>query len=614
MLEAALWLADMDRGGVWLLGSGAAPTRVALQIGLSDGAARLLEGCPIGLLSGGPSYWGRGTRAEPHLEELRRLEGLGPMALLPIRHGPRLLGALLVGSGGGQLFPARAREAAEFVAAAAGAVIGHKLGELALQDSEAALQALIENTDSAIALMDRERRLLTFNASFAEAVREICGSQVRLGAPIEEFLRDDVWQWLDPRHRRALAGARLREEVAIAVGSETRHWGVTFNPVVSGGKVTGVSIYSLDITQRRRTERQLLEKEDLLSRVLETLDEGVVVLDRDFRCTYMNAAMERICGRPREEALKPDVPPWETWPHLAQTGADRAMRRAMGGERSEVEEAPYTLEDGTGGFTTEVYLPLRAGGKRASGIVGIIREVTRRRRAEEALRALPRRLVRAQEQERQRVSRELHDEIGQVLTAVKISLQRLKCTEEDPRLADIDVGIEQIDRAIDGVRDLSISLRPLHLDVLGLGPAIRAHIERLTREGGPRAEVSVPAVGVRLPFEVEIACFRIVQEAVTNALRHAQAQRLWVGVEVVEGELRLSVRDDGSGFDTEAAWARIDTGQSLGLRSMHERADLLGGRIEIHSGGAGSEVVAWLPLGRPDATASGGRPPEENQA
>jgi PAS domain S-box-containing protein len=493
VLDATLWLADMDRGRVWLLDSGAAAKRVALQTGLSDGAVRLLDGCPAGLVAGGPYFWHRDKRAEPLLEEIRRLEGLGPLGLLPIRHGPRLLAALLVGSGGGQAFPARARKAAEFVAVAAGAVIGHKLGELALEDSEAALVALFENTDSSIVLMDRERRLLKFNVSFAEAIREICGTQVRVGIPIEEFLREDLWQWLAPRHRRALAGARLREEAAVVAGPETRHWGVTFNPVISGGQVTGVSIYALDITEHRRTERQLLEKEN-------------------------------------------------------------------------------------------------------------------------ALRALPRRLVMAQEQERQRVSRELHDEIGQVLTAVKISLQRLKGAANDPRLADIDVGIKQIDRAIDGIRDLSISLRPLHLDELGLGPAIRAHIERLTREGGPRAEVSVPAVGVQLPFEVETACFRIVQEAVTNVLRHAAAERLWVGVEVVAGELRLSVRDDGSGFDTKAARARIDAGQSLGLRSMHERADLLGGRIEIHSGDSGSEVVAWLPLERSGPDAAERNPPEGSEA
>jgi len=231
------------------------------------------------------------------------------------------------------------------------------------------------------------------------------------------------------------------------------------------------------------------------------------------------------------------------------------------------------------------------------------RDITENEEAEQALRLLSRRLLLAQEDERRRISSELHDEIGQVLTAVKIGLQRLeRGDEEDSRGLPIAGSVLAIDRAIEDVRHLCLDLRPPLLDELGLETALEAHAERLARETG--LVIRVHASGLKsLPMEHQIVCFRVVQEALTNVLRHSGAALASVEVVGEEPAARLAVKDDGSGFDLKAAMSRGAADRSVGLASMRERVGLVGGRFEIDTApGAGTVVRAWLPVPQADAT------------
>lgn len=217
-----------------------------------------------------------------------------------------------------------------------------------------------------------------------------------------------------------------------------------------------------------------------------------------------------------------------------------------------------------------------------------------------AARTYSRRLIEAQEGERRRIARELHDQVGQILTAVKINLHvlRQKCSAPEI-LSSIEDNMKVIDEAVDQVRDLSVGLRPLLLDDFGLVVAVRWYLDRQARSCGVPADFTTHSLGEddRFSSELETACFRIVQEAVTNVARHARASRISVMLGRVGQDLTLLISDDGAGFDMKALRTSAAT---LGLRSMEERVQAMGGSITIDSAPAsGTAICARLPIPSP---------------
>ncbi len=203
-----------------------------------------------------------------------------------------------------------------------------------------------------------------------------------------------------------------------------------------------------------------------------------------------------------------------------------------------------------------------------------------RRQTEDTLQRLSRRLLEAQENERRAIARELHDELGQALQALKINLQTVQRfpKESAQRLAD---SIEIVDHTLQQVRNLSLDLRPSLLDDLGLAAALEWYVERQEQRTGVASHFTAAPPDLHADPTVETACFRVAQEALTNVVRHAHAQNVWVELQQQGTELHLVVRDDGSGFDVRAARARATQGGSLGLLGMQERVELAGGRFDI---------------------------------
>jgi len=235
------------------------------------------------------------------------------------------------------------------------------------------------------------------------------------------------------------------------------------------------------------------------------------------------------------------------------------------------------------------------------------------RAAGERLRTLSRRLVEAQENERCRIARELHDEVGQALTTVIINLQTLQRLLDAPRAEPpperdegrdeapapptyLEESLQTVRRTLQQVRDMSLDLRPSLLDDLGLAPALRWYTDRQAQREGFTVHFAAELPETRLPVDVETTCFRVVQEALTNVIRHAQAQR--VSIELRRGQegLELSIRDDGRGFDVERALRHAAGGARLGLLGMQERVQFAGGQIDIQSApGHGTEIRVSFP-------------------
>lgn len=239
------------------------------------------------------------------------------------------------------------------------------------------------------------------------------------------------------------------------------------------------------------------------------------------------------------------------------------------------------------------------------GIVFNCRDITKRKQAEEKLeesrqrlQVLSRRLVEAQEAERRRIALELHDEIGQALTAAEMSLQAaLQTPGHDALKPRLQASLAAVERVLEEAHDLALNLRPSMLDDLGLKPALVWLTHRQADLAGLRGEVQGGAWEGRLDPVIETACFRIAQEALTNVVRHARARAVTVTLDRADGQLHLCVSDDGAGFDAAAVRSEAVRGLSLGMLSMEERAMLVGGRLECRSTpGEGTEIHAWLPL------------------
>jgi PAS domain S-box-containing protein len=225
--------------------------------------------------------------------------------------------------------------------------------------------------------------------------------------------------------------------------------------------------------------------------------------------------------------------------------------------------------------------------------------------ANERLQTLSRRLVDAQESERRRIARELHDGIGQAITAAQLNLRVLQRRPDAPSLGPLlEENITMLGEVLRDVRHLSLDLRPPLLDDLGLVAALEWYTQEQARRAGLEAVVQSDVEEGRIHPTLETAFFRLAQEAVTNVIRHARAKTLSVKLRQKGDELHLLVRDDGVGFDVEAMRQPGARVASLGLVGMEERATLIGGGIQFHSSPArGTEVHAWVSMNAFGSTA-----------
>jgi PAS domain S-box-containing protein len=352
-----------------------------------------------------------------------------------------------------------------------------------------------------------------------------------------------------------------------------------------------------------RSAKYALEVSEMrYRRLFETAQDGILILNADSgQIDDVNPFLTDMLGYSREQLLGNKL--WEIGPFKDVEASKAEFRELQREAYVRYEDLP--LETSTGKsinveFVSNIY---QVNGDRV--VQCNIRDITKRRRAEEKLKdysrklqVLSRRLVEAQETERRNIARELHDEIGQALTVIQLNLQAVlqspRMKTLSPRLHE---SLEVVDHVLEQVRDISLNLRPLILDDLGLEPALRWFTKRQAALVGLQARFQADPLKQRLNLVIETECFRVAQEALTNVVRHAQAKTVNVELRKEAGRLHLRVRDDGIGFDAGTVREQAVRGASLGLLSMEERAALAGGGLEFKSAPKkGTEVHAWFPL------------------
>jgi PAS domain S-box-containing protein len=360
----------------------------------------------------------------------------------------------------------------------------------------------------------------------------------------------------------------------------------------------------VNITERKRVEEALRIRENQLAGIIGSAMDGIITVDEEQKIILFNSAAERLFGYSRAQVtnqsldmLLPEPDRTRHRSHIQGFATTGITTRKMG------SPSPVVGRRSNGDvFPVEASISqIEISGQRF--FTAIVRDISKRLRAEkqmredaERMRVLSHRLLQAQETERRHLARELHDEIGQVLSAVSLNLKIVKTKVDPAALPRLEESIQIVDVAIDQVRNLSLDLRPSVLDDFGLASALRWYVDRLKVRTGLRVHLAAEPHDSAIPADVRNACFRVAQEALTNVVRHASAQEVWVDLVHNESEIELTIRDDGKGFDLAAALARASRGGSFGLLGMKERIELLDGKSLFQSEpGKGTTIQIRLP-------------------
>jgi PAS domain S-box-containing protein len=496
-------------------------------------------------------------------------------------------------------------------------ITDYKRSQEALRESEARertrakeLEAILDAVPMPVVIAhDAECRHMTGNRAASEQLHVAAGRNFSQSAPSGErpafrFMSDGVEVPPDllPMQQAAASGKPIygREFTVLLEDGTTKEEISNAVPLFDeSGKPRGAVGTSMDVTELKRTERALRESEDKLRLLLDSTAEAIYGIDLDHRCTFCNPACLRTLGYERVDELL-----GKNMHHLIHhTHADgtpfpvdecRVDRVARTGEGDHAEDEVLWRANGTS-FPAEYWsYPQRKGNEVIGAVVAFI-DITDRKLAEAALANVSRKLLEAQEQERSRIGRELHDDIGQRLALLAVELQQLHhksvtLPEIRRRLGKMRKRTSKI--AAD-IQSLSHELHSAKLQYLGIAAAVKGFCREFSEQQKVQIDVKSHDLPIPLSADVSLCLFRVLQEALHNSAKHSGVQRFEVRLWGTSDEIHLTVRDSGAGFDLEAA----RTSAGLGLVSMEERLKALNGTLSIESLPThGTTVHARVPL------------------
>ena len=372
---------------------------------------------------------------------------------------------------------------------------------------------------------------------------------------------------------------------------------VNSDPVEIRGE-TYILTTANDITERKRSQEELRESELRYRTLITHSPIGIYETDANGSCLFVNPRWSQIGGLSLEEALR------DGWVSaIYENDRERVSsewdRTAALGEPFDMEYR-FRTPKGVVTWVHGLASAVRNEQGEISGYFGTISDITERKQAEDELRLsrdrlaeLSRRLVEVHESESRAIARELHDQIGQMLTALKLTLEIAPQLPTEQATKKFVQAQELLDDLMSRVSRLSLELRPAMLDDLGVLPALLWHINRYREQTGIEVEFKHNGLeGKRLGSEIETTVYRIVQESLTNVARHAGATRVRLEVQREAGAIEIQIEDNGVGFDAQRALA-----QNRGLGAMRERVHLLGRSFQIESQpGKGAKKFIRLPL------------------
>jgi PAS domain S-box-containing protein len=491
----------------------------------------------------------------------------------------------------------------------------HDHAQKELMRSREVLALFIENAPVAMAMFDRKMRYL--HASRRWRIEYGLGDRELTGVSHYEVFPELSEEWKEA-HRRGLAGESLSADGDRFERSDgTRQWiRWEIRPwYEAGGSVGGILLLTEDITRRREAEEALTESEVRFRTLADALPQLVWMANTQGVVEYYNA-------RYREYGITASADAgydWEQTIHPDDRGQTRnAWEEAVARGTTYQQEHRMLIADGSYRWHLNRGIPQLDESGAIVRWIGTATDIEDLKQAEAALleserltlqrkqlRALAEHQEKAREEERTRVARDLHDDIGQILTAVKMELVWIgrRTKERKGEVVDrLNSSVKLINEGVQSVRRICSGLRPPVLDDLGLAAAVEWQANDFAKRTGIGCRLSLPSDTLDIDGDQRTTCFRIFQECLTNISRHAHAETVDVSLSPLGKDLVLIVRDDGKGFREGARTT------SLGLLGMRERAQVCGGELTIDSSpGKGTAVTLRIPRRR-------GRTTEENDA
>jgi PAS domain S-box-containing protein len=474
-----------------------------------------------------------------------------------------------------------------------------------LRESEQRYREIFENVTDALYLIEvtpeNQFRSLAFNRAFEKSTgiarNELIGTIAERVQEEGSAMAREVARAMVARYRSCIeAGKPIEADSVLDLPSGRRYYQSTLVPLRDdAGEIRRILGVARDVTEIKRVEREF--------RILaENLPDNIIRYDRNARKTYINTAMAQLMGVGAQALL--NRPLEETQTNIRVMRMDEYIRRARRVlETGESQEFEATLQHAEKGIQVHNirFVAERDEQGTIEGVLAVGHDITALKAIEselkesrEQLRGLTARREAAREEERKRIAREVHDELGQILTGLKMNVSILNHKLGAGQELSKDKLQETMlltDRALEVARNVASTLRPSALE-MGIVSALEWLAGRFGTNTGICCDLHIDDNDLQLDEAHAIALFRILQESLTNVARHAKADRVDVTLRREAGGYVMKVRDNGSGFD-----ASVKKTDSFGLVGIRERALMLGGTVDIDScPGKGTEIVVRIPV------------------
>ncbi|BBO67385.1 hypothetical protein DSCA_13150 [Desulfosarcina alkanivorans] len=470
--------------------------------------------------------------------------------------------------------------------------------EKTLRESQERHRIIFDGSRDAIFISAADGAILIFNRS---------ASQLTGYGPdeLKRLKLFDLYARVDPeRHsdyfKRIWSGQSISGEARIArKDGRTIYTEFSSRKIVIAGKACAHTI-ARDVTARKKSEAALRRSEAKYRELVQNTNSIIIRYDPLGHITFFNEYARRFFGFPEKEIIGRNILgsiiPW-------RSSAGRDYRSLMMDflkypERYPTNEIENVRRNGSRAWIAWTNKPVRDKTGRINEILSVGIDVTQRKQAQDQVQSLTHQLIKAQENERLKISRDLHDHIAQDLSTLKISLETLFKDQPAAITSKVSQLSGLLQRSIASVRDMAYDLRPPGLDQLGLVRTLYLYCEDFSKSNG--VEIDFAAAGVDeldLEYETEINIYRLIQEALNNIKRHAGADRATIRLVASSPDIVIRIKDNGKGFDVNDRRRRALKEKRMGLQSMVERVGLLGGKINIQSRPAkGTYILIEIPL------------------
>jgi len=475
-----------------------------------------------------------------------------------------------------------------------------------LKEQSRILESFFKYTVTPLVFLDRDFNFIRVNEAYAKACHR----------DVLEFPGHNHFEFYPSDAKAKFEQVVQTKEPYVAIARPfafpdhpewgTTYWDWTLTPILDDAGETEFLVFSLeDVTERKRAEEAVRVAHQYTRSLIEASLDPLVTINPDGKVTDVNTATELATGIPREQLVGRDFSDYFTEPERAREGYQTAFLKGT------VRDYPLAIRHASGMITDVLYNATiyRNETGETQGVFAAARDITERKRAEEALResearlrALSSRLLTAQESERKRIALELHDGIGQMLTAIKFRVENTvqekgkgKVREKTKSLEAI---IPMIKETMEEVRRMQMDLRPSTLDDLGVLATLTwfcREYQKIYSHIRIDKEIAIQENEVSTPLKVVL--YRLTQEAMNNIAKHSQADLVRLSLRKQENKIEWAVEDNGMGFNSERIFPSEGSKRGLGLSSMKERTELSGGKFMIESTqGKGTTVRASWPL------------------